>query len=164
MIAVTESLQTAAATLGLLAGIIASIRLLWNTPLGRFVRWLWRVLVRTPADGVVEKKLVEMFDRPNVTSSVKSVIFQALDERLMAPNGGKSLFDIAAKVDRLEASNNQRNMLILEGQQRFGHIEETLKATATEVNAVSKRVEEMYLWASQQHTNQTPIIERHESE
>lgn len=101
---VPEPLETAAATLGLLAGIVASLGVLAKfTRAGRLVRFVWRRLV---ADALGS------WARDQIEHVVRDV--------LMKPNGGRSVADVAARLDeqRVELDALRSDVAALAGTRR----------------------------------------------
>ena len=74
--------------IGLIAGTIVAVFAVGKTPVGSWARTFYRRLIGDP---------VGAWFRRQVADEVHRVI----DERLMVPNGGKSLADISHKLDRL---------------------------------------------------------------
>lgn len=74
--------------IGLVCGTVVAVAAVSKTRIGRAVVWLYRKLIGDP---------VGAWFRRQVADEVHRVI----DERLMVPNGGKSLHDISHKLDRL---------------------------------------------------------------
>ena len=88
--AVNAVLANVAATIGVLAALIASLGVLSKTPFGRGMRWLWRRVVTEPMAGWLKMTIAEVADERVV-------------KVLMSPNGGKSLHDVATAVNRIES-------------------------------------------------------------
>lgn len=81
----------ALATVVVILGLITAFFALDRTPLGRVRRWLTRQLITDP--------FTHWFRR-----EVREVVDAVIEERLLAPNGGKSLHDIARKVDVVQGT------------------------------------------------------------
>lgn len=94
----SKSLTETAAVLGLLAGMVAALKVLASFgPLKRPVQWLWRRLVAEPVRGWF-RALVHDEVVPVVQASVAAEF-----KKLAEPNGGKSLADLAEALRRIDA-------------------------------------------------------------
>jgi len=87
--AVPAALVNVAATLALFAGIAASLAAIAKTPAGKVLRWCWKRLVAEPLNRWAHETIGEVAEERVV-------------KVLMKPNGGKSLHDLAAVVNRIE--------------------------------------------------------------
>lgn len=86
MTLVLDYLKVIALVAGTVAAVAAAAK---TTPIGRGLAWTYRRLVGDP--------LAKWF-----RAEVSDIVHNVVDERLMKPNGGKSLADLAARHDRLE--------------------------------------------------------------
>ena len=80
--------------LGLVAGTILALVGVARTPIGRWSRTGYRRLIGDPVSAWFR-------------GQVRDEVHRAIDERLMKPNGGKSLADLAAKHDTTAATVNR---------------------------------------------------------
>ena len=84
----------ALATLGVILGLITAVFALDRTPIGKVRRWMTRQLITEPFTGWFRRE-------------VREVVNAVIEERLLAPNGGRSLHDIACKVDAVQGTTGR---------------------------------------------------------
>ena len=97
VLAVSQALVEAASWIGALAAIVAGLGVIAKARyIGRPLRWLWRHLVSEPLAGWFKGEVLTV-----VKVEVEQTV-QAQFDRLMQPNSGKSLYDLAAALGRIE--------------------------------------------------------------
>ena len=84
----------AIALVGVVVALITAVFALDRTPLGRVRRWLTRQLITEPFTAWFRRE-------------VRQIVDAVIEERLLAPNGGRSLHDIARKVDVVEGTTGR---------------------------------------------------------
>lgn len=98
MFALSEAIQNVAATLAIFAGIATALTVLGRfTRAGKIMGWFWHRLITIPLLGANHGSGEA---EGTLTRWARSIVNGVVDERLMAPNGGKSLADISDKLDR----------------------------------------------------------------
>ena len=83
-----DALLTAAGIVGAIAAIVTALGVIAKSPFGRPLKWVWRRLVADPFSGWLERE-------------ARRVVADVVHEKLMTPNGGASLADVAREVHRI---------------------------------------------------------------
>ena len=83
-----DALVTSAAIIASVAAIVTALGVIAKSPFGRPLKWIWRRLVADPLAGWLERE-------------ARRVVADVVHEKLMTPNGGASLADVAREIHNI---------------------------------------------------------------